>query len=155
MLKYRVHKFKNPLNPNLPSKYHARLIHESISDEDFVKHLSSHNTTFTEGTYRAVITDCVSCLRELLLTGKSVQVGGLGIFSLTCSSVGSDTRKDNSKDDRSGFHPQNIYSLQLHLRVGKRLKSASLFADATFREASVYTAEDPIADEGEYITTSE
>ena len=146
MLKYRVHKFKNPLNPNLPSKYHARLIHESISDEDFVKHLSSHNTTFT---------DCVSCLRELLLTGKSVQVGGLGIFSLTCSSVGSDTRKDNSKDDRSGFHPQNIYSLQLHLRVGKRLKSASLFADATFREASVYTAEDPISDEGEDITTSE
>lgn len=45
------------------------------------KHMSQHNTPFTEGTIIGILRDMVSCIRELNLNGQPVKIDNLAIFS--------------------------------------------------------------------------
>lgn len=45
------------------------------------KHMSEHNTPFSEGTIVGILRDMVKCIRELNLNGQPVKIDGLAIFS--------------------------------------------------------------------------
>lgn len=85
--------------------YYGKLTHETMTFDEFIKHLVSHNASFTEGTFFAVLTDTMNCLRELLLLDKAVRLGDMGIFSLGAVTEGTETAKDI---DKERFHVANI-----------------------------------------------
>ena len=60
--------------------------------EEFVDHISSHNSPYSRGTVHGVMMDMLDCMKELILDGKSVRLGDLGLFSIGMSSRGEVTR---------------------------------------------------------------
>ena len=60
--------------------------------EEFVDHISSHNSPYSRGTVHGVMMDMLDCLKELILDGKSVRLGDLGLFSIGMSSRGEVSR---------------------------------------------------------------
>lgn len=60
--------------------YATAQIDEVLDLDDFCQHISEHNSPFSKGTVKGVLTDAVSCLREQLLAGNKVNLGDLGSF---------------------------------------------------------------------------
>ena len=56
--------------------------------EDFVTHISEHNSPYSRGTIHGVLMDTLDCLKHLILDGKSVRFSDLGLFSIGMTSRG-------------------------------------------------------------------
>ena len=72
--------------------------------EEFVDHISSHNSPYSRGTVHGVMMDMLDCLKELILDGKSVRLGDLGLFSIGMSSHGEVSRNKVSAASVEGIH---------------------------------------------------
>ena len=72
--------------------------------EEFVDHISSHNSPYSRGTVQGVMMDMLDCLKELILDGKSVRLGDLGLFSIGMSSHGEVSRDKVSAASVEGIH---------------------------------------------------
>lgn len=149
MLRYRI--YKNQIAGNKgEGMYYGKLTHEAMTFAEFIQHLAGHNASFTEGTFYAVLTDTMNCLRELLLLGKAVRLGDMGIFSLGAVTEGTETAKDIDKEHRTGFHVANIKGLRVNWYLGKKFNVKQLYNDATFKEAGKYSI-----DEGDGSTSDD
>ena len=67
--------------------YGSAQMSEKLSFDQFCKHIADHNSPFSKGTIKGILTDAVACLREQLLAGNSVNLGDLGSFrnELSCN----------------------------------------------------------------------
>ena len=74
--------------------------------EEFVDHISSHNSPYSRGTVHGVMMDMLDCLKELILDGKSVRLGDLGLFS-----IGMSSRGEASRDKVTSASVQDIHLL--------------------------------------------
>ena len=72
--------------------------------EEFVVHISSHNSPYSRGTVHGVMMDMLDCLKELILDGKSVRLGDLGLFSIGMSSRGEVSRDKVTSASVEGIH---------------------------------------------------
>ena len=72
--------------------------------EEFVDHISSHNSPYSRGTVHGVMMDMLDCLKELILDGKSVRLGDLGLFSIGMSSRGEVSRDKVTSARVEGIH---------------------------------------------------
>ena len=72
--------------------------------EEFVDHISSHNSPYSRGPVHGVMMDMLDCLKELILDGKSVRLGDLGLFSIGMSSHGEVSRDKVSAASVEGIH---------------------------------------------------
>ena len=72
--------------------------------EEFVDHISSHNSPYSRGTVHGVMLDMLDCLKELILDGKSVRLGDLGLFSIGMSSRGEVSRDKVTSASVEGIH---------------------------------------------------
>ena len=72
--------------------------------EEFVDHISSHNSPYSRGTVHGVMMDMLDCLKELILDGKSVRLGDLGLFSIGMSSRGELSRDKVTSASVEGIH---------------------------------------------------
>ena len=72
--------------------------------EEFVDHISSHNSPYSRSTVHGVMMDMLDCLKELILDGKSVRLGDLGLFSIGMSSHGEVSRDKVSAASVEGIH---------------------------------------------------
>ena len=89
MLKYKLKRDNRIDSDNL---IYARAYHdETITLEQLAKHMSDHNTPYSLGTIQGVLTDMVSCIRELLLESKKVKLDNLAIFSLGLKGTGAES----------------------------------------------------------------
>lgn len=83
---------KNPANPEAPEKAYAKnQVSEIWTLEKFAKHIADHNGVYSRGTVKGVISDMCECLVEQLLNGNKIQLGELGTFGISISSVGADS----------------------------------------------------------------
>ena len=90
MIRYKIYQNKHKEGVNA-GKWFAR----SVSDETFdltrlSEHMSGHNSPYSPGVIRGVLTDMVRCIKELLLDGKNVKIDDLAIFSVGIHSKGAD-----------------------------------------------------------------
>ena len=76
--------------------YGTAQIHESLDLDAFCKHIADHNSPFSKGTVKGILTDAVSCLREQLLAGNKVKMGDLGDFHVELACEGAVTTDDFS-----------------------------------------------------------
>ena len=104
MLKYRLIQ-DNRKNAATKGFWYARAVVENtMTLEELARHMADHNTPFSEGVIKGILTDMVNCIRELVLEGKAVKIPNLAIFSIGVQSKGSETVKDfNATKNITGF----------------------------------------------------
>ena len=100
MAKYRLYKNINSKSNGFNKFYAKKVSQGLVSTEELIQHMAGHNTSFSEGSLKGVITDMVNCIRELAYDGKSVKIDNLGIFSVSMKSKGvDDVNKFNAGTD--------------------------------------------------------
>nr|WP_294058541.1 hypothetical protein [Prevotella sp. CAG:732] len=64
--------------PEAYGKFYARpAITQTIGIDGLSEHMSSHNTPFSPGAVKGMLTDMVICIRELCLQGIAVKIDNL------------------------------------------------------------------------------
>lgn len=80
-LKVYLHQNKND-ESTAYGKWYAMADNEKPIDlVGLARHMSNHNTPFSEGTITGILRDMVKCIRELNLNGQPVKIDNLAIFS--------------------------------------------------------------------------
>ena len=93
ILKYKMVTRLNPQNKSEQPKWYAKAVQDrTISFEDLVTHMSEHNSPYSRGVIHGVLTDMLDCVKELVLDGKSVRLGDLGLFSVGLKTTGAKSR---------------------------------------------------------------
>ena len=80
MLLYNVKSVNGPLTKGL--YYAFPVITETVDLDGLAEHMANHNTPYSKGAIKGVLTDMVSCIRELVLQGVAVKIPNLAIFSI-------------------------------------------------------------------------
>ena len=80
MIRYKKYQMTGEKSP-LKGLWYARpLIEDTFDTERLAKHMANHNTPYSEGLIKGVLTDMISCTKELILDGKNVKLDDLAIF---------------------------------------------------------------------------
>ncbi len=86
MLELNLYK-NNDANSQNYGKAYARMDQkETYSIEKLAEHMADHHTPFSKGTINGILTDAVSCIRELCLNGNTVKIDNLAIFMCSVES---------------------------------------------------------------------
>ena len=100
-------------------KYYATAVQDRTMEfEDFVSHISDHGSPYSRGCIHGVLMDALDHLQELILDGKSVRLGELGLFSIGMTSRG--------EDSPAKVNAQSIEGVHLILRNTKNWSNAEL-----------------------------
>ena len=108
---------------------------KTVTLEDLAEHMAEHNTPYSEGVIKGVLTDMVNCIRELVLEGKAVKIPNLCIFSAGIQTKGADTAEDFSA-------ATNVVSAYLKARSTGRFTREEVTKKANIRELPEYTTGD-------------
>ena len=95
--------------------YGTAQVHEVLDLDAFCKHIADHNSPFSKGTVKGILTDAVSCLREQLLAGNKVSLGDLGSFHCELATEGADTTDE--------FNAQKIKEVNVRWTPGLEFKN--------------------------------
>ena len=95
-------------------KWFARAvtIGKTINIDELAKHMSEHNTPYSKGAIKGVLTDMIGCIRELMLEGKAVKLEGLAIFS-----AGIKTKKNGAPTSAEFSTTKHIDSVYMRARA--------------------------------------
>ena len=125
MIRVKLYQNNNQ-NSGAYQKWYPRVVtEETIGLDELAEHMASHNTPFSKGAIKGILTDAVVCTKELLLLGKNVKYPDLAIFSIGLKvKEGADKKEDFTVT-------KNIEGLRLRARATGELTSANL--DTTIR----------------------
>lgn len=142
MLRYKT--YQNKRKGNFEGQWYGRIVHEGTVDLDgLAKHMASHNTPFTEGQIKAILTDMCACVRELALESKKIKIPGLGTFFGAAKSRPADTEKEFTGNYFSGFRIKCF-------RDKGNYRSWNLGANVKLKAAEIDTAHTSGAGNGGY-----
>ena len=96
---------------------------EKLTFDQLCQHIAEHNSPFSNGTIKGVLTDTVSCLKELLLAGNKVSLGELGEFHCELACAPAKTTDD--------FNASYIKAVNVRWTPGKKFEN--LRSEATFQ----------------------
>lgn len=116
--------------------YARPVINETFDTEMLSKHMSKHNTPFSPGVIKGVLTDMISCIKELILDGKNVKLDDLAIFSVGIVS------KKGAVSAKTFTVADNVKGVKLRARATGELSNAQINLEAALKEASQYSVED-------------
>ena len=107
-----------------------------MSFEEFVDHISSHNSPYSRGTVHGVMMDMLDCMKELILDGKNVRLGDLGLFS-----IGIKSRGEVSRDKVTSASVEDVHLL---------VKNTKNWSNSELKKLCKITAYDSygVADDG-------
>ena len=125
-------------NTNSNSKAYGKwfaypVIEETVTLDGLAEHMANHNTPFSKGAIKGMLTDMVGCIKELLLEGKNVKIADLAIFSLGIKNNGGAASEDTFSVSK------NIKGVKLRARATGELTTTSLNLEATLKKASATT----------------
>ena len=126
MILFKLFKNKNEKMEGAFGKVYARpVVTQTINLDGLAEHMAEHNTGFSPGSVKGLLTDMVRCIKELVLKGIAVKIDDLAIFS-----IGLRTKSGaDSTDDFSVA--KNIAGVKLRARATGSLTSEVLDLDAT------------------------
>ena len=120
MIRISLYQNNNPESKAYQKWYPRVAAEETIGLDELAEHMASHNTPFSKGAIKGILTDAVVCTKELLLLGKNVKFPDLAIFSIGLKvKGGADTKEDFSV-------AKLIIGLKLRARATGELSSANL-----------------------------
>ncbi len=116
MLKLDFYKNKRQGDQNYGKIYGRVKNAEPINLEQLAEHMCEHNTPFSPGVIKGILTDMVSCIKEMVLLGQPVKIDGLAIFKAAVTSK-------PANDVESFDLDSNIANVRLQCRaVGKLVR---------------------------------
>lgn len=128
-LKFR--KYQEKRAGAFKDKWYGKAVQDRMVDfEDFVTHMSEHNSPYSRGVIHGVLIDMLSCLQELVLDGKSVRLGELGLFSIGMSTSPAATAQE--------FTAANIKGVHLNVRNTKTWSNQELRKRCRLTELTAY-----------------
>ena len=130
MILYVLKQNKNRKSPAFGKWFAFPVIEETIDLDALAEHMSNHNTPYSKGAIKGMLTDMVSCIKELLLEGKNVKIADLAIFSLGIKNNGGAVSEDVFTVSK------NIKGVKLRARATGELIAKSLNLEATLKKAS-------------------
>ena len=133
MILYVLKQNKNRKSPAFGKWFAFPVIEETIDLDALAEHMSNHNTPYSKGAIKGILTDMVSCIKELLLEGKNVKIADLAIFSLGIKNNGGAVSEDVFTVSK------NIKGVKLRARATGELIAKSLNLEATLKKASATT----------------
>lgn len=133
MITYKKIQIKGERSP-LKGLWYARpVVGETYDIERLATHMSKHNTPFSPGVIKGVLTDMVGCIKELVLDGKAVKLDDLTIFSVGIVSAGGAQSADTFKV------ANNVKGLKLRARATGELSNTQINLEGTLREQGEYS----------------
>ena len=137
MILFKLSKNKNPKIKEAYGKYYARpVVTQTVDLNGLAEHMTEHNTGFSPGATKGLLTDMVKCIKELVLQGFAVKIDNLAIFSIGLKTkMGADSEDDFSV-------AKNIEGVRLRARATGNLTSNKLDIQASLKNASNLLAED-------------
>ena len=150
-LKFQLVQKTNPRDTKGEKLWYGTVKHEepTMTLDDLSKHMSEHNSPYSKGLIKGILTDMVSCIKEKVLEGCKVKINDLAIFSLKVKSKG-------TADPKQWTVAKNITNVHLSSRATgefsiDNLKGASLVEspDYTSPRREEETAETPDTGTGE------
>lgn len=133
ILKYRKYQRINSRDPEAQPKWYGKVAPDRTLDfEGLVTHMSEHNSPYSRGVIHGVLTDMLDCVKELVLDGKNVRLGDLGLFSVGISSKGALT----SDKWTVASHLKGVH---LIVRNTKTWSNTELRNNCTLQELEEYT----------------
>ena len=145
MINYSVFMLPNAIHPEKGSQAYAKpQVSEVMSFRKFVQHIADHGG-HTRGKVRGVLSDMCTCLVEMLLEGKKVQLDELGDFWISLSSEGAKSMdkftSDNIKAVNIVFTPgvdfENLVDRAEFNTVASRAAQAAILKAEKAGESSV------------------
>lgn len=135
MIEYSVFLMTNYLKPEDGAKAYAKnQVHEIWDLDKFSKHIASHNSGYSRGLVKAILSDMCNCLVEQLLNGNKIKLGSLGVFSISLSCEGAESiekfTEDNIKAVNINFNPgvdfENLINQAEFKLVASRIAQAAV-----------------------------
>ena len=133
MILYVLKQNKNSKSAAYGKFFAYPVIEETINLDDLAEHMSNHNTPYSKGAIKGMLTDMVGCIKELLLEGKNVKIADLAIFSLGIKNNG------GAVSEEAFTVSKNIKGVKLRARATGELIAKSLNLEATLKKASATT----------------
>ena len=131
MIQYVLKKNINEKMPNAYGKFFAyRVITQTYDIDQLVDHMASHNTPFSRGAIKGMITDMVACIRELVLQGIAVKIADLAILSIGIKN------KAGAATEKEFTIAKNIEGLKMRARGTGDFSCLNLSLDGTLKKAS-------------------
>ena len=143
MIQYVLKKNVNEKMPNAYGKYFAYpIITETYDIDKLVDHMASHNTPFSRGALKGMLTDMVACIRELVLQGIAVKIADLAILSIGIKN------KAGAASEKEFTIAKNIEGLKIRARGTGDFSCVNLSLDGTLKKATAISADSTTTDGG-------
>ena len=133
MILYILRENTNPKSAAFGKHFAYPVIEETIELDGLAEHMSNHNTPYSKGAIKGMLTDMVGCIKELLLEGKNVKIADLAIFSLGIKNNG------GAASEEVFSVSKNIKGVKLRARATGELIAKNLNLEATLKKASATT----------------
>ena len=131
MLLYVLKLNQNAKMPEAYGKYYAYpVITQTVDIDGLAGHMASHNTPFSKGAIKGMITDMVSCIKELTLQGIAVKIDDLAIFSIGIRN------KEGAASEKEFTIAKNIDGFRLRARGTGEFSAKTINLDATLKKAT-------------------
>ena len=137
MMLFKLQKNNNPEMKEAYGNYYALpVILQTMGIAELAVMMAEHNTGFSAGQVKGMLTDMVICIRELCLQGIAVKIDNLAIFSIGIK------HKEGANSEKEFTVAKNVEGVRLRARATGELVSDKLKLDATLKKASSITSGD-------------
>ena len=146
MIEYSVYMMGNPIKPaESPKAYAKNQVREIWDLNKFCKHIASHNSGYSRGMVKAILSDMCDCLVEQLLNGNKIKLGEFGVFSISMNCEGAESlekfTEENIKAVNIKFNPgvdfENLVGQAEFKLVASRAGQAALLKAEKANETTV------------------
>ena len=131
MVRFILQQIKITGNKCFGKWFAKNVVEETIDLDALSEHMSNHNSPYSKGVIKGLLTDMIGCIKELLLEGKNVKIDDLAIFSL---GIKNKVMADKEEDFTVA---KNISGVKLKARATGELMSKSLNLEATLKKATL------------------
>ena len=150
MLLYVLKLNQNAKMPEAYGKYYAYpVITQTVGTDGLAGHMASHNTPFSKGAIKGMITDMVSCVKELTLQGFAVKIDDLAIFSIGIRN------KEGAASEKEFTIAKNIDGFRLRARGTGDFSAKTINLEATLKKASALLGDGTTTDTDKGTTGGE
>lgn len=125
-INYSVAAMRNPMDPEAPHKYYAKMQASGIVDMDDLAEEISYATTLTDGDILNVLRALIKQMKRHLKSGKIVKLEKFGNFQFQICSEGTETEKE--------FTPACITKVNIQFRPGALLREVQNLDTLTFKK---------------------
>lgn len=131
MIRYKLYQGNNSRTGTKGLWYARAVVEDTVDLEALSEHMANHNTPYSAGAIKGVLTDMINCIKELILDGKSVKLPDLAYFKAGISSAGASTRKEFSVQ-------KNIRAVRLRTHATGKLRTSEMKSEIVVKEYSAY-----------------